>query len=227
MGVSVVTTFKLETLARISTSGSNDILKPTLPTGKDQFSDQVNDAIEPSTIDIDNGSGLATTERLAETARDCPGGRRAWQANRYDLFSDRPAEWIPLLTTQAGACWAAGGWPVIIRDPVAAQRNAAVDYIKDNIGTYTAITKRGSGSWSAVDNFQASVKESWLVVEAVPEKLDIKIDTFANLEKFAPADCILGTNSSSYKSGDLVGKVSDETKMRVLNTHFMVCSFAT
>ena len=219
-------TFNFEVLARISTSGITALLKPTSATGNDKFSDHAKNAIEPSTINIDNGSGLATTKRLAESARDYPGWRRARETDRHDLFSDPSPELIPGLTTQAGACWAAGGWPVIIRDPVAAQRNATLDYIKDNIGTYTAITKRDSGSWDAIDDFQAAVKESWLVVEAVPEKLDIKIDTFADLETFAPRDCILGTNSSSYKSGDLVGKVSEETKTRALNTHFMVCSGA-
>ena len=58
--------------------------------------------------------------------------------------------------------------------------------------------------------------------EAVPEILSLKESTFADLEKYAPNDCILASNSSSYKSGELVGKVSDDTKARVLNTHFMM-----
>jgi 3-hydroxyacyl-CoA dehydrogenase len=120
------------------------------------------------------------------------------------------------------ACFAAGGWNVRIRDPSAAQREAALDYIRQNIGTYTAITRRKSGSWEAVEDLPLAVKDAWLVIEAVPEKLEIKLSTFADLEKYAPKDCILATNSSSYKSGELVGRVSDDTKKRVLNTHFMV-----
>ncbi len=65
------------------------------------------------------------------------------------------------------------------------------------------------------------MKDSWLVFEAVPEVLNIKLSTFADLEKYAPKDCILASNSSSYKSSELVERISDETKKRVLNTHYM------
>lgn len=109
-----------------------------------------------------------------------------------------------------------------IRDPSAAQREAAVEYIKEDIGTYTAITRRQAGSWEAFEDLPAAVKDAWLVIEAVPEKLEIKLSTFADLEKYTAEDCILASNSSSYKSSELVTKVSDATKARVLNTHFMV-----
>lgn len=68
----------------------------------------------------------------------------------------------------------------------------------------------------------AAVKDAWLVAEAVPEKLEIKLSTFADLEKYAPDDCILASNSSSFKSSELVTRMSDKGKQRVLNTRFMV-----
>lgn len=58
------------------------------------------------------------------------------------------------------------------------------------------------------------------MIEAVPEKLQIKVDTFAELQTLAPADAILASNSSSYKSSEMLEKVSDETKMRILNMHY-------
>jgi hypothetical protein len=69
-----------------------------------------------------------------------------------------------------------------------------------------------------------AVKDAWLVIEAVPEKLEIKLSTFAELEKSTPEDCILASNSSSYKSSELIERVSDQTKKRVLNAHFMVAA---
>lgn len=66
------------------------------------------------------------------------------------------------------------------------------------------------------------MQDAWLVVECVPEKLEIKTSTLADLEKLAPEDAILASNSSSYKSGDLISKISDDTKRRVLNTHYMM-----
>lgn len=50
----------------------------------------------------------------------------------------------------------------------------------------------------------------------------MKIDTFADLEVHAPQDAILCSNSSSYKSGEMLEKVSEATKKRILNTHYMM-----
>lgn len=38
----------------------------------------------------------------------------------------------------------------------------------------------------------------------------------------APKDCILASNSSSYKSSEMIEKVNDETKCRILNTHYFM-----
>jgi 3-hydroxyacyl-CoA dehydrogenase len=35
----------------------------------------------------------------------------------------------------------------------------------------------------------AAISNAWLIVEAVPEILRLKIDTLADLDKYAPADC--------------------------------------
>jgi 3-hydroxyacyl-CoA dehydrogenase len=67
-----------------------------------------------------------------------------------------------------------------------------------------------------------AVKDAWLVVEAIPERLDLKISTLAELESLAPKDAILATNSSSYRSGEMLEKVSDATKTRIMNTHYFM-----
>lgn len=105
---------------------------------------------------------------------------------------------------------------MIIRDPSEKSRNDALAYIKSNLGVFTALTERTPGHAEGTEDLAAAVKEAWLVFEAVPEKLELKEDTFAELEKYAPKDCILASNSSSYKSGELIGKLQDETKTRVL-----------
>lgn len=117
------------------------------------------------------------------------------------------------------ACWLAGGWNVNVRDPSEAQRIQAEEYVKENIGTYTTLTQHDAGVLSTFEDLPSTVENAWLVVEAVPERLNIKISTFADLEKFAPPDCILASNSSSYKSSEMITEVSDATKIRVLNTH--------
>ena len=63
-----------------------------------------------------------------------------------------------------------------------------------------------------------AVRDAWLVVEAIPERLDLKQRLFAELDELAPADAILATNSSSLKSSLLINEVSKPE--RVMNAHF-------
>lgn len=127
-----------------------------------------------------------------------------------------------VLGRRIAACFVAAGRHVRIRDPSKKSRDDAVEYIKTNISAYTALSDRQPGTSEAVEDLAEAVKDCWLVFEVVPEVLSIKENTFADLEKLAPNDCILGSNSSSYKTSELVSKISDETKKRVLNTHFMM-----
>jgi 3-hydroxyacyl-CoA dehydrogenase len=90
------------------------------------------------------------------------------------------------------------------------------------VNLYSATTGASPGPAEAFEQLQPAVKNAWLVFEAVPEKIQIKIDTFVELELFAPPDCILASNSSSYKSREMLDKVKDSTKARILNTHYMM-----
>lgn len=90
-------------------------------------------------------------------------------------------------------------------------------YVNSELGTFQALVENSRpGRVEATDDLACSVKHSWLVFEAVPEVLKLKEDTFAELERSTSSDCILASNSSSYKSSELVGKIKDETKSRVL-----------
>lgn len=127
-----------------------------------------------------------------------------------------------VLGRRIAACFVAAGRHVRVRDPSAKSRDDAVKYIKTNISSFTALTGKQPGTCEPVEDLAEAVKDCWLIFEVVPEILSLKEDTFADLEKCAPKDCILASNSSSYKTSELVGKISDETKKRVLNTHFMM-----
>ncbi|KAK4888033.1 hypothetical protein LTR27_013022 [Elasticomyces elasticus] len=127
-----------------------------------------------------------------------------------------------VLGRRIAACFVSAGYHVRIRDPSDKSRNDALAYIKENISSFLALSHGKQGTYEALADLPAAVKNAWLVFEAVPEILSIKEDTFADLQKYAPEDCILASNSSSYKSGELLGKVSDKTKARVLNTHYMM-----
>jgi 3-hydroxyacyl-CoA dehydrogenase len=127
-----------------------------------------------------------------------------------------------VLGRRIAACWVSAGWHVRVRDPSEKSRNDAVAYVEENIDTYLALTHGKKGDCDAFADLEAAVEDAWLVFEAVPEILSLKEDTFLDLEKFAPDDCILASNSSSYKSSELLSEVTQSTKERVLNTHYMM-----
>ncbi|KAF2720982.1 hypothetical protein K431DRAFT_303837 [Polychaeton citri CBS 116435] len=127
-----------------------------------------------------------------------------------------------VLGRRIAACFVGAGHHVRVRDPSEKSRDDAVTYVKENITSFTALSHKKPGSCEAEQDLAKAVKDCWLVFEAVPEILPLKEDTFKDLETYAPDDCLFGSNSSSYKSRELLGKVKDETKARVLNTHFMM-----
>ncbi|KAJ5298821.1 alpha/beta-hydrolase [Penicillium atrosanguineum] len=76
------------------------------------------------------------------------------------------------------------------------------------------------GRYSSFSEIGPAVSNAWLIIEAVPEKLDLKMEVLAELDAKAPEDCIIGSNSSSFKSSLLVGKVSVQRRKRTLSVHF-------
>jgi 3-hydroxyacyl-CoA dehydrogenase len=120
----------------------------------------------------------------------------------------------------SGCIWASAGYDVRIRDPSEQQRVDGIAYIKENVQSYCVKTGCSPGSVEAFEDMRDAVSNAWLVIEAVPEKIELKIATFAELEALTPEDCILASNSSSYKSSEMISNVSNSTKSRILNMHY-------
>ena len=59
---------------------------------------------------------------------------------------------------------------------------------------------------------------SELVIEAIPEKMDLKIETFAALDRHAPEDAILATNTSSLSITEMAA--ATERPDKVVGMHF-------
>ncbi|KZL85546.1 3-hydroxyacyl- dehydrogenase [Colletotrichum incanum] len=137
-------------------------------------------------------------------------------------YNDRPVTILGggVLGRRIACIWASGGYDVQVREPDTKQHQPCVDYVKQNIDSYPASGRRRPGNIRVFQDLETAVKNAWLVIEAVPERIQIKIDTFAELEAKAPADAILASNSSSYRSSEMLGKVKDETKTRIMNTHY-------
>lgn len=65
---------------------------------------------------------------------------------------------------------------------------------------------------------EAAIADTWMVIEAIPERLDIKKTLFGDLDRLSPEDVILASNSSSYPSSQIIDRVANPS--RVVNTHF-------
>lgn len=127
-----------------------------------------------------------------------------------------------VLGRRIGACWASAGYRVNIRDPDPAQRAGALEYIKHELWRYKPTIDPETHIVHVFDDLKLAVADSWLIIECVPEKLDLKIDVFAELEEVACSDAILASNSSSYKSREMTAKVGPETAQRMLNMHYII-----
>ena len=74
----------------------------------------------------------------------------------------------------------------------------------------------GEISWH--DRIEDAVKDADLIIEAVPEKLELKKEIFKVIDQAAPSHAIIATNSSSIPVSKLEDSV--ERKDKVLNIHF-------
>ncbi|KAL6879315.1 hypothetical protein J3F83DRAFT_768563 [Trichoderma novae-zelandiae] len=125
-----------------------------------------------------------------------------------------------ILGRRIACVWASTGYNVKIRDPSRQQRDDGIAFVEENVSSFAQKTGKTPGKVMAFEDMEDALADAWIVIEAVPEKLELKIDVFAELDALAPADCILATNSSSYRSSELIDKVSAARKTLVLNTHY-------
>jgi 3-hydroxyacyl-CoA dehydrogenase len=127
-----------------------------------------------------------------------------------------------VLGRRIAASWVAAGYSTILCDLSAEQRNAATHYLEHNMPEYSRIThnKRERSTFSTVESIPEAVKDAWLVIEALPEKLPLKIEIFGQLESQAPKDAILASNSSSYKSRFMLDSMEEGSRHRVCNMHY-------
>lgn len=136
-------------------------------------------------------------------------------------IADRPVAVIGAgtLGRRIALMFAAHGAAVNIYDLAEVQRQAAVDYICQSLPTLTDGTSDVvQGRVSAHADIADAVRDAWLVIEAIPERLELKKQIFGQLDELAAGDTILSSNSSSYASRMFLDKVHNPE--RVLNTHF-------
>ncbi len=117
--------------------------------------------------------------------------------------------------------FAAGGTAVQVYSRSAESQAAALAYVSENVDALaTSLDVQQPGKVTAFGEIPASVDQAWLVIESLPEDIELKRKVFAELDRCAPPDAVLATNSSSYPSRELAESVSRPE--RLLNMHFQM-----
>src|ERR1700678_1879627 len=113
--------------------------------------------------------------------------------------------------------FAAGGHEVRVQDPVDVAREKLPQRLRDIcnlLGADRAVAERGT----AGESIEWAVADAAIVIEAALEQLPLKQAIFAELERVAPADAILASNTSALP----IARISEglKTKHRMLGSHF-------
>ena len=103
--------------------------------------------------------------------------------------------------------WSGTGKPVILYDSSPKQAQEALVWINEHKESHAKSMNSTPGNMSAVTSLEDAVKDAWMVIEAIPEVLPLKIELFRRLDPITRPDCVLATNSSSYRSSDMIEKV--------------------
>ncbi|KAJ6178684.1 hypothetical protein N7519_009145 [Penicillium mononematosum] len=80
------------------------------------------------------------------------------------------------------------------------------------------------GDWGRIEtsqpsSLQSTLKDAWLVVECVPENLNLKRKVIAQLDEIAPESTIIASNSSSYGIFEILEGMSLKNNKRVMSAH--------
>jgi 3-hydroxybutyryl-CoA dehydrogenase len=117
--------------------------------------------------------------------------------------------------------FAGGGSDVSIFDVIDSQLEAARDHVAEHSQTVRQILgleQTPQGRVTTCNRLEQAVHGAWMVIEAVPEQLELKRTVFSELDSVTATDTVLASNSSSIPSSQLITDVDHPE--RVLNTHY-------
>ena len=114
---------------------------------------------------------------------------------------------------------AQAGIAVTIQDPDADMRASVDERIRASLTTIDADPDIASQIRIEAE-LPVAVRTADLVIEAVPEKVDLKQAIFATVAKYAPAHAILATNTSSIPITTVMNKLTTHHRHRALGTHW-------
>jgi 3-hydroxybutyryl-CoA dehydrogenase len=120
---------------------------------------------------------------------------------------------------------ALGGFNTVLHDVSQEQLDKALAEIRQNLHKGVELGKvdrnaaEAAGKRLAVETaLRVAVSGADLVIEAVPEKLEMKIDLFARLDSICSPDTVFASNTSALSISEMAG--STERSDRFIGMHF-------
>src|SRR3954451_5060332 len=118
-----------------------------------------------------------------------------------------------------------GGFPTRLYDVSAEAVNRGTTAIEQILRRAVDLGKLTSGEADAararlvpVTSIPAAVDGVDLVIEAAPERIDVKLAVFAEIERHAPAAAVIASNTSALSLTEMAGSLADPS--RVAGMHF-------
>jgi len=93
-------------------------------------------------------------------------------------------------------------------------------YIADSLANHCFSQGTHPGHVSFSSKLEDAVQDAWMVIECVPEDLDLKISLLGRVDRLVGKDVLIATNSAGFRSAELVSEVFH--KERVLNTLYYI-----
>jgi len=120
---------------------------------------------------------------------------------------------------------AQAGMTVRIQDAIKGGAQGAIDRIAKNLAKGVELGKVAAGDrdatmnrLSAFDELVGALGDADVIIEAVPERIELKREIFAIVDKAAKPDALFATNTSSLPIGDLAKGLVDPSRM--VGMHF-------
>ena len=123
------------------------------------------------------------------------------------------------------ACFLQAGYTVVLRDIEQKFVDKGVAGIKASFDKFKAKGKMTAEAYDdalarliQMVDIKEAVKDADFIIEAVPEKLELKKSVFADLDKYAPKHAILASNTSNISITDIASATKRPDK--VIGYHF-------
>ncbi|KAK3319071.1 hypothetical protein B0H66DRAFT_255819 [Apodospora peruviana] len=197
-----------------------------------------------------NRSRQFSTARVNYLSTTVPSAFSSTSSPKWRPPSEQCLEERPVLIVGAGnlgrriaLVWASASRPVTIYDEDPAALLEATEYITDNLGEYctshgthpghvcTTTDMRVATTTGRLEGISqpdeakecelnSGAKGPWMVIECLPESLELKISLLSQLEHSLPCNCILASNSASLMTSEMAPHLHHPE--RLLNTHYFI-----